>query len=827
MTDARDVTVHMVGHAHIDPTWLWRWMEGYEEVRATFRSALDRMNETPEFKFTASSACFYAWVKACDPAMFDEIRGRVREGRWELAGGWWVEPDCNIPGGESFVRQGLYAQRFFEREFGVRASVGFNPDSFGHAGTLPQIFKGLGIGYYVYMRPSPGIEMNYPGATTFRWRANDGSEILACCLLESYGSRDGEIPARIQRLAHNPHLNPGQRHILGFYGVGNHGGGPTKKTIAEILEASRDDTRAPRVVFSTLGEFFSAFESSVSRDDLPIIETDLQHHARGCYSAHSEIKRLNRQCEHALMAAERFATAAWLLEQVPYPESQLQQAWQSVLYNQFHDILAGTSIPTAYHDSRDELGAVRHTARSITNLAIQRIARTIDTSTPGNTVIVVNPLPWAVKQTVIAPPIVARELEGPIRFVDDGEKPVMSQPVRSERVGSTSYAFTAELPALGYRCFHARSGERPDKHDNMLEAGAAFLENGWWRIEFDRNTGQMSRLFDKRHQVEVLDRGNVLSCLVDSSDTWSHDLKEYRVDAGEFGRPRLELHELGDVLAAVRVTSRWDKSLVDQFVTVYRDSDTIDCEFRINWQQRYTALKLVYGTFIREGAVTCDTAYGLQARPADGAEQPGQKWVDFTGTIGGGEYGLAILNDGKYGFDVREGCRGLAGLKGSSEPGGAMRLTLLRSPAYAHHDPARYDASAPYAIIDQGWQTVRVRLVPHAGSLFDARVPRRAWELNEPALAHVESAHPGPRPGSGSLLAAEAENIILTVLKKSQDGDDLILRGYETDGRAVTTEIVLPFWGKKFAASFRPHEIKTLRINPRDWTMREVNLLEE
>jgi len=821
MTDARDVTVYMVGHAHIDPTWLWRWTEGFEEVRATFRSALNRMNETPEFKFTASSACFYAWVKACDPEMFDAIRVRVREGRWELAGGWWVEPDCNIPCGESFVRQGLYAQRFFEREFGVRARVGFNPDSFGHAGTLPQILKGLGIGHYVYMRPSPGVEMDYPGGTTFRWRANDGSEVLACCLLESYGSRDGEIPERIQRLARNPHLNRGQRHILGFYGVGNHGGGPTKRTIAEILEASRDEAYEARVVFSTLGEFFSAFESEVSRDALPVVEKDLQHHARGCYSVHSEIKRLNRQCEHALMSAERFATAAWLLEQDAYPAKQLQQAWQGVLYNQFHDVLAGTSIPTAYDDSRDELGAVRHTARSITNLAVQRIARTVDTSAPGNTVIVVNPLPWDVKQTVVAPPIVARELTGPLGFVDDAEKPVASQAVRSERIGGTSYAFTAEVPALGYRCLHARSGETPHKQNNTLEAGSTFLENAWWRIEFDRKSGQISRLLDKLQNIEVLARGNVLSCLIDSSDTWSHDVKEYRVEAGEFGGARLDVHELGDVLATVRVTSRWDKSVAEQFVTLYRDTDTIDCEFRINWQQRYTALKLVYGTLIREGAVTCDTAYGLQARPADGTEQPGQKWVDFTGRIDGREYGLAILNDSKYGFDVREGCRGLAGLEG-----GVMRLTLLRSPAYAHHDPVRYDVSVPYAIIDQGWQTVRVRLVPHAGPAAGARVPRLAWELNEPALVHVESAHPGRRPASGSLLAVEAENVLLTVLKKSEDGEDLIVRGYETDGKAVRTEIVLPVWEKRFGVSFRPHEIKTLRIDPRNWTITEVNLLE-
>src|SRR5690606_15174611 len=170
--DARALTVHLVGHGHIDPTWLWRWTEGYEEVRATFRSSLERMDATPAFKFTASSACFYAWVEENDPEMFEEIRGRVAEGRWDIAGGWWIEPDCNVPCGESFIRQGLYGQRYFERAFGKRATVGFNPDSFGHAGTLPQILTKMGLHYYAHQRPEPAREMQFPGGATYWWRAN-------------------------------------------------------------------------------------------------------------------------------------------------------------------------------------------------------------------------------------------------------------------------------------------------------------------------------------------------------------------------------------------------------------------------------------------------------------------------------------------------------------------------------------------------------------------------------------------------------------------------------------------------------------------------------
>ena len=811
MRKAEDFTIHMVGHAHIDPTWLWRWTEGYEEVRATFRSALDRMNETPAFRFTASSAGFYAWVKACDPEMFEEIRKRVKEGRWEVAGGWWVEPDCNIPCGEAFVRHGLYSQRFFEKEFGVRAKVGFNPDTFGHAGTLPQICKKMGIEYYVYMRPCPVYEMDYPEGTTFWWKANDGTRILACNLQEGYASED-DVLDKIRRLTSNPHLNPGQTHIVGFYGVGNHGGGPTKRVIAQILEARTPGRGLPKVLFSTLAEYFQGFLKTTKKTSIPTIATDLQHHARGSYSVHSEIKRLNRQCEQALMSAERFATVAWLLEGLVYPQDQFEKAWKDVLYNQFHDVLAGTSLESAYEDTRDQLGAARHRADVIANEAIQRITKTINTTAEGNAVVVINPLPWPVTQTVMAPPITARMLQHPLHFIDDTEQVVPSQEVLTERIASTGYVFTAELPALGYRCFHARSGARPVHHERTLAGGRTCLENDWWRIEFDPYHGHICRLLDKRHKAEILKKGNVLAALVDSSDTWSHAVDEYRVEAGRFGKASLELFELGDVRATVRVVSTFDKSTADTLVTLHREIDTIDCTFRINWQQRHTMLKLVYETNIEPGAATYDTAYGVQVRNTEGFEEPGQKWFDLTGALGGVPYGFAVLNDSKYGFDV---C------------GGTMRVTMVRSPAYAHHDRARYDSSLPHAIMDQGWQTVKIRLVPHTGPWEEARISKKAWELNEPAFTHVESAHKGRRGLTASMIGTEADNVMLTVIKRSEDGKALIVRGYEVAGRPAETILHFPFREKTFKISFAPHEIKTLRFDPKKWTMQEVNLLEE
>ncbi len=822
MRAPEDYTVHMVGHGHIDPTWLWRWTEGYEEVRATFRSALDRMDEYPEFRFSASSACFYEWLKASEPELFERVKERVREGRWEVVGGFYVEPDCNVPSGESFVRHGLYSQSFFQKELGVRARVGFNPDSFGHAGTLPQILKKLGMDYYAYMRPSPPIERDYPWGTTFWWEAADGSKVLATNILLSYETRAEYIPERLEKLIQSPYLNPGQRCVLGFYGVGNHGGGPTKRIIEAVLEADRDEA-LPAAKLSSLISYFKHFLKETAADSIPSISGDLQYHARGCYAVHSEIKRMNRRLEHSLMTAERFSTAAWLLQSAEYPHAQLQHAWKDLLYNQFHDILAGTSLESSYEDARDQMGAARHCADAITNHALQSIAREVDTQAEGNTVLVFNPLSWPVERLVTVNPIVTREVDAPYALLDAEGQHIPFQRVRHERPADRRYAFIAKVPAMGYTAYHVRSSDALEaletdavvpRHLEPVHGSATHLENAWWRIEFDPNNGGLSRLYDKEHKLEVLRQGNVLSAMVDASDTWGHETRGYRYEAGQFGGAELRLVESGPVLATVQSVTRFGRSLAIQETTIYRECPYIDVRLRVNWQEQYHTLKWGFETLIEDGESTCDIAYGYQARDARGTEEPMQQWCDLTGSIQGVPYGLALLNDSKYGYDA-------------TRASGALRITILRSPAYAHHDDARFDASEQHPIIDQGWQRASFQIVPHAGSWQDSRVVKMAWELNAPLIAHGESAHPGDRPLSASLLGTECDHVLFSVVKQSEDGTSIVARGYETSGRPASTVLHLPAFGQSFALDFAPHEIKSIVIDPTTWAHRETNLLEE
>jgi alpha-mannosidase len=303
-------TLHLIGNAHIDAVWLWPWEEGFAEVKATFRSALDRMTEYPEFVFTCSSAAYYDWIEHNEPAMFDEIRQRVNEGRWRITGGWWVEPDCNIPSGESFVRQALIGQHYFASRFGRIARVGYNPDAFGHAGSLPQILRLARLTGYTFLRPEP--HEREMATNLFWWESPDGSRVLAFRINFGY-TMWGDLEEHIRR--HMDRFVDGTDALMCFYGVGNHGGGPTRANLDTIRALDgADDVAVLR--HSWPGAFFEAVADA---SDLPVVRDELQHHAVGCYAAVSGIKRWNRQAEELLGFAERWASIAFRERLQPYP----------------------------------------------------------------------------------------------------------------------------------------------------------------------------------------------------------------------------------------------------------------------------------------------------------------------------------------------------------------------------------------------------------------------------------------------------------------------------------------------------------------------------
>jgi alpha-mannosidase len=804
----KEQTLHMIGNAHLDPVWLWQWQEGFQETKATFRSALDRMKEYPEFVFTNSSAANYEWIENNEPDMFEEIKQRIKEGRWEIVGGWWVQPDCNIPSGESFVRQGLYGQRYFQEKFGVTAKVGYNVDSFGHHGMLPQILKKSGMDYYIFMRPSPQ-EKGLPGRL-FWWESDDGSRVLSYRIPFEYCTWGKELEKHMRRNAGE--LKAPFNDLMTFYGVGNHGGGPTKENIESIKQLN-DDPTIPKLVFSTPNKFFA--ELMKKNLPFPVIHDDLQHHASGCYAVHSGIKKWNREAENALIKAEKFsALANWTTGQ-KYPISEYELAWKNVLFNQFHDILAGTSLEAAYEDARDMHGEAMSIAKRGVNYAIQSLSWRIDIEEEEGMkpLVIFNPHSWNSKVNV-------EQEVGGLRLgdilVDEEGYQIPMQMVQSQATagGRFRVSFIADLPSMGYRVYKIVRREE-GKEFTSLKASETSLENDHFRVEIDSQTGFVTSLFDKQKNLEVLSGPAARPVVInDMSDTWSHNVIRFNEEAGTFKAVSVKLVEHGPVKSVIRVISEYGKSTLVQDFTMYKELEQIDVHCSLNWQEQFKALKLKFPVNLIFRKSTYEIPYGHIVREGNGEEEPGQNWIDTSGShpSTGEVYGLSLLNDCKYSFDIHNK---------------EMSMTVLRSPIYAHHDPIVPEENGSYSFIDQGIQRFTYSLLPHTGNWETAGTVKRAAELNQKPISIIETYHNGSLPQKDSFLAVDVDNVIVSVIKQAEDNDDLIVRAYETSNDATPAVIHLPKWNRTINTEFNPSEIKTFRI-PKDQSKSivENNLLE-
>jgi len=753
----------MIGNAHIDPVWLWQWQEGYQEVRATFSSALDRMDEYPDFVFTSNQIMFFRWVEEHDPELFERVRARIADGRWQVVGGWWIEPDCNIPGGESFVRQALYGQRYLHDTFGITATTGANFDSFGHNATIPQLLQKSGMDSYVFLRPGPH-ERSLPGPL-FRWESPDGSRVLAYRIPHEYGSPGGDLGHQVDKsLAQLP---PEEEELMVFYGVGNHGGGPTRANLASIGRLNASGS-LPRLQLSSPRAFFD----DVNGRELPVVAGELLHHSPGCYSAHAGIKHWNRRTENLLQCAEKWCAIADAVAAQPYPAEQLRDAWKLLLFNQFHDTIAGTSIKPAYDDARDQIGFSATVGSLLLNRAVQAIARSIDIELQSDSqpLVVFNPLPWPVRAGV--------ELEfagfpnTESSLVDENGEPVAVQRTRSYATVAGSrgrLVLSAELPPLGYRTYRLVRGGRERASPEWPELAG------------------------------LLARAVVVN---DGSDTWGHRVRAYDDVAGEFERTSVRVVEDGPVRRITRVESSYgSSSLVEEYVQLAGASH-VDVRVTVDWRERLQLLKLRWQTDGR-GEATYEIPYGHVVRPDDGAENPAQSWVSCGG--------LAVATNAKVGHDVE---------------GGSIGVTVLRSPVYAWHEPKELDPEGSSDFMDQGRHEFTVRLVPHEGDWREAGVVRLAAELNQPPWAMLESFHPGPLPRVASFAADAGDDVVVTVVKQSEDDPEaIVVRAYESAGRPAQTRIAV--LDRTFEAVFGAHEIKTFLVSrDADSPVVETNLLE-
>ncbi|HEY4843155.1 MAG TPA: glycoside hydrolase family 38 C-terminal domain-containing protein [Terriglobales bacterium] len=846
----KQFTVRAIGNSHIDMAWLWPWTETVEVVRNTFQSVLDLMREYPDLKFTMSSARTYEWMQEKYPDLFDQIKQRVKEGRWEVIGGMWVEPDLNMPDGESLVRQILVGKRYFKKNFGADIKIGWNPDSFGYNWQLPQIYKKSGIDYFVSSKLLWATDYTKFPYRLFWWQAPDGSRLLTYFPHEYANDFD---PQRLtQDLSFYAPSIYGSKfndspQMLYLYGIGDHGGGPTRTMLDEANRLRDPNTVFPKIEFSTAKDFFADLQQELPDLKVPTWKDELyfEYH-RGVLTTQADTKQRIRHDEELMLDAEKYASLASLFGR-PYAHDQFELAWKNLLFDHFHDVMPGSGIAVNYLDAKRNLEDVARSAQLITDASLDELLAHVNTQGAnvrgdGVAVVVFNSLSWPRTEVVEAEvqlPGSARE----VLVLDGAGEPVAHQLLAMD--SSTNRArllIVANVPALGYTTYFVRAaaqaGVSHDAHTShrsgavsvSSSTSASTLENGSIRVTVDPHTGCITSLFDLHTQTEALAPsetdsggprtsacGNLLQTFTDKPKLWDawnidSDFEKQHWDLDK--ADEVKIIERGPLRAVVRVKKQFQNSNFVQDITMYAGEPRVDVKMQADWHEKHILLKVTFPLSAHSDKATFEIPYGSIERPTTRntpAEQakfevPGLRWADLSSDRpADAKHGFSLLNDCKYGYDVK---------------GNVLRLSLLRSPEWPD----------PHA--DEGRHEFTYALYAHAGTWRDAQTVRRGYELNYKLIARPSQKHSGSLPGEHSFLRIEPDNVVLTAVKKSEDDDSLILRFYEWAGKEADVKLQLPAGAQSASETdlmerptadlavksnavtvhTKPYEIKTLKV---------------
>ncbi|QUL54291.1 alpha-mannosidase [Paenibacillus tritici] len=863
-------TMHMVGQSHIDIAWLWPVRETVRKVSRTFSTVCALMDKYPEFRYSQSQPQLYAFAKAHYPQLYERIKQRIAEGRWELVGGMWVEPDLNIPGGESLVRQMLYGQGFYMDEFGKRSTIEWLPDTFGYCASLPQLLKQAGIDYFMTTKLGWNDTNPFPH-TLFHWVGIDGTKIVA---YQNHGVNEHTHPKDVQEHWQAYAQKEEHDELMLLYGHGDGGGGVTH----EMLEyVARTDLAPGQPVscFSTAEAFFSEIGSR--QPELPAWHGDLYLELhRGTFTTHAFNKRSNRKAEvlyrqaeiwsvlaqtSGLMGLPGFAqpepvqlelaqsglvqpepaqseTELWLKAQ-----EELAEGWKLLLLNQFHDIIPGTSIPEVYITSREEYAEIFRLGRKVLDTSLRALAGEVNTTGAGRPYVVFNSLGWERTELI--------RLEGDSSLTTlqaFDEEGLLESECWSTAGDGDSYTLAIrvrKVPAFGCRTFWLREAEaagvRPDRQAYAVgerygqEAEAAERAVVWpepqaapaagggfpelWETDhyilaFNED-GEISRWVDKSAGRELLQpgqTGNQLQFYHDTPplwDAWDLDPRYEQQPAGKAKLLDRQVVTSGPVQTVLKFRWQLGESLIEQEIVLPRHSRRVDFRTRVSWREKHKLLKVAFPVDIVAAKATYEIPFGALERPTHRNtsweqaqfEVCGHRWADLSE----GGYGVSLLNDCKYGYDIHDG---------------VLRLSLLRSPRW----PDRY--------ADQGEHEFTYSLYPHSGDWRQAGVVREAAALNEPLLAVSEASHSGRYPGTHSWLDFQSSHVMLDTIKQAEDGSGIIVRLYESAGSRETA--ALDWKDKEIRAcrvnllesstgsaevsggviplSFRPYEVQTLKL---------------
>ncbi len=765
---------YCIGNTHFDPVWLWRWPEAMAGIRATFRAALARMDEDPDFRYSFATPPVFRWIRMTEPAMWQQICDRIKEGRWEVGEGWWLQPDCYSAAGESYVRQGLYGQRWLREHTGKMAETVFNIDSFGHSPMLPQILSGCGIHNYCFTRPeSRHVTLDLP---LFWWESPDGSRVL------TYRAEDCYSKNMAARLATDTDTDADE---LVVYGVTDHGGAPTKEAIAAIRKADN-------AIFSTLSQYFHDHH----RDCTQVEKREFITGDFGVYANLPPIKAMVRRGEFTLLHAEKAAVLASLSGCGTPTHDALTKAWQDVLFNQFHDILGGACILEAYDDAYASLGRAITTGQEILHTALQRMTATYAMPGQGWNLAVWNLHDVAYEGYIEAEVQWLHEYDwytGGIRLTDEDGNTIPCQILRERSVipGFRSrFLFRGQLPAMGVRLYHVeKTGEAVPQVDRAqtittitTDALTVTLKNGCIQKVTDAEGNWLA------------DALFVPTMVQDDGDTWAFNIADYGATI-PWEHMGMTVSESGPLRTVLRSVFRYGPSELVLYYSFYQDERAIEVRWVCHWNDGHKAVKL--SCAVPTGEHLAAVPYGYAKRSDTPHDVPLGLWVQTAG--------YTLFSKDSFAYSVQNGKLG---------------VTLFRSPIAGDLRIGEIDLTDDYDILSTGKNEGHLRLC------FDQCTPHAAWASAEhfadPPIVIDEAWHDG-QPIPRFPCTIDAASTALTVLKEAEDGDGIVLRLVEQDGKEDTARLRL--CGTEHCISMQPYEIRTLLW--RGQTLTYTNMLED
>lgn len=777
-----------LGHAHLDMAWLWTKEETYEVAERTFQSVLSLQQDFPYLTFGHTTPALYEWIEQNRPDLFTQIQKAVQQGKWEILGGMWVEPEVNLVSGESIARQLLYGQRYFTEKFGKIATVAWLPDSFGFSWQLPQFFKQGGINYFVTGKLHWNDTTKFPKGC-FSWESPDGTRLLTLMSPPNVTGVMDTNPITMTNYAVDWESQTGLQDIFWLPGVGDHGGGPTKDML-EVAAKWANSPFFPRIEFSKAIDYLEKVETVGAKSLLPLggsplhldeedrqspfpiwkDELYLELH-RGCYTVHGDQKRFNRYCEELLYQAELFAVLASLIEKNSpdrEKQQQIEQVWKKVLFNQFHDILPGTSIPEVFveanQDWKEAIAIINKIQKESIETICSHLTRPHLFKKKARPLIIFNPLNWNRSEIVS---ISVEETHWQVYDLDGNQVRSQRSDGRSQYTKDNKLLFLAEdIPSIGYRLFWLCPTE-----DNQLieqeDNNNFVLENECIQVIVNSATGDLDSIWDKVEKREILSSsGNQLQAFTDKGqywDAWNIDPNYQQHLLPPAQLKSIEWLDRGELQQSIRVIRQIGKSEFQQDYILQINSSLLKIASRVDWQETHVLVKATFPLNLESDYVTYGIPGGAIKRPtrpqtpAEKAkwEVPAIGWADINSDRAG--YGVSLISDCKYGYD--------------SEPN-QLRLSLLRSPQW------------PDPNADKGIHQFTYGIYVHTKTWQEARTVHKTYQLNLPLQVVIpkQTIPKQPKlPPVGKLLDLSAENLILMAVKSGEEGD-LILRCYECHG---------------------------------------------